>query len=291
MNSTWQRDPAWLDSQYNNRTLVPDFAEHLQHWREASAHARVLTHGRSKLNVPYGPSPAETLDVFRPERAPKGGAPVLVFIHGGYWRSLDKADHSFVAPAFVQQGVCVVVPNYGLCPAVSMSDIALQLTRALAWVVRHAAEHGGDPTRITVVGHSAGGHLAAMLLACDWTKVDADVPAHLVRNALSISGLFQLEPLRHTPFLMNDVRMDANEARRLSPALWPAPAKGSLAAVVGGDESGEFLRQNALIQKAWGVQRVPVCSALPGLNHFSVLGALAQPGHRLHRQALTLLRA
>ena len=288
---TWQRDPDWLEAEYNNRLRVPAFAEHLQYWREASAQARVAAHGRSRLDVPYGHSPAETLDVFRPERSPKGGAPVMLFIHGGYWRSLDNADHSFVDPAFTLQGVCVVVPNYALCPAVGMSEIALQMTRAVAWTVRHAADFGGDPTRITVVGHSAGGHLAAMLLGCDWAQGGADVPPHAVRTALSISGLFQLEPLRHTPFLANDLRMDAAEAKRLSPALWPAPAHGRLVALVGGDESSEFLRQNALIQQAWGQQRVPVCAALPGLNHFSVLEALAQPGHRLHRQALGLLQA
>ena len=291
MNTSWQRDPEWLDAEYNNRARVPDFAEHLQYWREASAQARTAAHGRSRLDLSYGETPAETLDVFRPERAPKGGAPVMVFIHGGYWRSLDKADHSFVAPAFTRQGACVVVPNYALCPAVGMSEIALQMARAVAWTVRHIAEFGGDPARITVVGHSAGGHLAAMLLACDWQTVGADLPSQAVRNALSISGLFQLEPLRHTPFLMNDLRLDAAEAKRLSPALWPAPKQGTLAALVGGEESGEFLRQNALIQKAWGPQRVPVCAALPGLNHFSVLEALAQPGHRLQRQVLGLLQA
>jgi arylformamidase len=217
---------------------------------------------------------------------PVNGAPVMVFIHGGYWRSLDKADHSFVAPPFVAQGACVVVINYALCPAVTVPDIALQTARALAWVARHIAAFGGDPARISVVGHSAGGHLAAMMLACDWSSLGADLPPHLVRQAVSISGLFDLAPIQQTPFLQSSLQLTDAHVRQASPAHWAAPrvadGRGQLIAVVGGDESPEFLRQNALIQHAWGPEVVPVCESLPGLNHFSVLEAMTQTGHRLH---------
>lgn len=287
-------DPAWLDSQYNNRALVPDHAIHFSRWQAWSADARrapgVLT------DVAYGHGPGETLDLFLPpRRAGAGLAPVMVFIHGGYWRSLDKADHSFVAKPFVEQGAVVVVPNYALCPAVTIPDIAVQMVRALAWTWHHVATHGGDPDRITVVGHSAGGHLAAMLLGALWPQWDADLPASVVRNALSISGLFDLEPLRHTPFLQESLRLTPAQVRKASPAGWPAPSapagRGTLACVAGGDESAEFLRQNTLLQKAWGSSVVPVCETLPGLNHFSVLEALVDPSHRLHRMALDLLQA
>ena len=287
-------DPAWLDSQYNNRALVPDHAIHFSHWHAWSADARrapgVLT------DVAYGHGPGETLDLFLPRRrAGAGLAPVMVFIHGGYWRSLDKADHSFVAKPFVEQGAVVVVPNYALCPAVTIPDIAVQMVRALAWTWHHIATHGGDPDRITVAGHSAGGHLAAMLLGALWPQWDADLPASVVRNALSISGLFDLEPLRHTPFLQESLRLTPAQVRKASPAGWPAPSapagRGTLACVAGGDESAEFLRQNTLLQKAWGSSVVPVCETLPGLNHFSVLEALVDPSHRLHRIALDLLQA
>lgn len=287
-------DPAWLDSQYNNRALVPDHAIHFSRWQAWSADARralgVLT------DVAYGHGPGETLDLFLPpRRAGAGLAPVMVFIHGGYWRSLDKADHSFVAKPFVEQGAVVVVPNYALCPAVTIPDIAVQMVRALAWTWHHVATHGGDPDRITVVGHSAGGHLAAMLLGALWPQWDADLPATVVRNALSISGLFDLEPLRHTPFLQESLRLTPAQVRKASPAGWPAPSapagRGTLACVAGGDESAEFLRQNTLLQKAWGSSVVPVCETLPGLNHFSVLEALVDPSHRLHRMALDLLQA
>ena len=287
-------DPAWLDSQYNNRALVPDHAIHFSRWQAWSADARrapgVLT------DVAYGHGPGETLDLFLPpRRAGAGLAPVMVFIHGGYWRSLDKADHSFVAKPFVEQGAVVVVPNYALCPAVTIPDIAVQMVRALAWTWHHIATHGGDPDWITVAGHSAGGHLAAILLGALWPQWDADLPASVVRNALSISGLFDLEPLRHTPFLQESLRLTPAQVRKASPAGWPAPAapagRGTLACVAGGDESAEFLRQNALLQKTWGSSVVPVCETLPGLNHFSVLEALVDPSHRLHRMALDLLQA
>ncbi len=179
---------------------------------------------------------------------------MLVYIHGGYWRALDKRDQSFVAPPFVAAGAMVVLPNYALCPAVTIEHIVLQLVQSLAWVWRHAAEHGGDPARIVVAGHSAGGHLAAMMLACDWRAVAPDLPADLVKGALAVSGVFELEPLRHAPFLAPDLNLDAATARKLSPAAMPAP-RGRLVAVVGGDESEEFLRQNALIAEAWGTRR------------------------------------
>ncbi len=288
MTTTRSSRPSgeWLDRMYNNRALVPAFAEHLAHWVGASAKARAALH--PVLDQPYGDGPAETLDIFRPQGA-RGPAPVLVFLHGGYWRSLDKAEHSFLAPAFVRQGVCVVMPNYALCPAVTIPDITLQMVHALAWTWRHIAKHGGDPRRITVAGHSAGGHLAAMMLACQWPRVAPDLPPTLVRNALSISGLYELEPLRRTPFLKDSLRLSVADARRASPALFPAPAQGTLYSVAGGDESAEFLRHNALIQQAWGRGRVPVSENLPGLNHFSVLEALADPRHRLHQLAMELL--
>ncbi|MEO5738101.1 MAG: carboxylesterase family protein, partial [Variovorax sp.] len=163
----------------------------------------------------------------------------------------------------------------------------LQMVKALAWTWHHVAEHGGDPRRITVAGHSAGGHLAAMLLACDWKALS--LPVQLVRNALSISGLYDLQPLMRTPSLQGALRLTPQDAHRASPALWPAPKQGQLYSVVGSDESEEFLRHNALIRKAWGARTVSVCEELPGLNHFSIVDALVDPAHVLHRHAMQLL--
>lgn len=277
-------DPAWLDSQYNNRARIPEHPQIFERWAAASQAAR--TQRTCRLDVPYGDGPKETLDIFV---APQHDAPVLVFIHGGWWRALDKADHSFVAPAFVDEGVTVVVPNYALCPSVTIEQITMQMVRAVAWVARHIAEHGGDPRRIVVAGHSAGGHLAAMLACCHWPAVGADLPADVVKAALSISGLFDLEPVSRTPFLKADLRLTPAAVRKLSPAYFPPPAVPVLA-TVGAQESEEFLRQNTLLRQVWGERAVPVCEAIEGTHHLNVLDSLAQPGGRLHALALGLLR-
>jgi arylformamidase len=274
------------DRMYNNRLLVPEHPRHLQHWAQASARAREEL--PCELDIVYGKEPGETLDVFP---AATSDAPVLVFMHGGYWRALDKSDHSFIAPAFTRAGVSVVVPNYALCPAVTVPQITLQTVHAVAWTWRHIARLGGDPRRITVAGHSAGGQLAAMMLACLWPSFDRELPPGLARSALAISALHDLEPIRHTPFLQPDLRLTPQQVAQVSPARLPEPDRGVLYSVCGGDESDEFLRQNRLIREAWGAKRVPVCEALPGLNHFSVLQALVDTEHRLHQLALELLRA
>jgi arylformamidase len=276
-------DPAWLEQQYNNRARVPEHAEHFRKWAEASA----LTRERSDctLDIAYGDEPGETLDVFRTGAAQ---APVLVFIHGGYWRSLDKSQHSFLAASYNAAGALVVVPNYALAPAVTVEHIALQLTRALAWVWHHAAEHGGDPSRIALAGHSAGGHLAAMLLSCRWKDVDPLMPAHPLHGALSVSGLYDLEPLRLVPSLQADLQLTPAAVKRLSPAFFPRP-RSRLFTVVGELESEEFLRQNQLIRDQWGPTAVPVCETLPGADHFSILRELADPDARLHALGRQLL--
>lgn len=276
-------DPAWLDDQYNNRARIPEHPQIFARWAADSAKARETC--ACELDVPYGNAPGETLDVFMPQRP---NAPVLVFIHGGWWRALDKADHSFIAPAFVEAGAMMVVPNYTLAPAASIEQITLQMVRALAWTWRNAARHGGDPRRIVVAGHSAGGHLAAMLLQCLWPAVASDLPAALVRSALAISGLFDLEPIRQTPFLQGDLRLTPEAVNQLSPAFMPPP-EGVLYACVGARESEEFLRQNELIRTRWGAQAVPVCEAIAGRHHLDVLDELAQPRGRLFELAQQLL--
>ncbi|NJS37141.1 MAG: alpha/beta hydrolase [Brachymonas sp.] len=277
-------NPSYLDAQYNNRLRVPNFPEYVQRWQSNSAAARKQT---CRLDIAYGDQALQKLDVF-PSTSLAKKAPVLIFIHGGYWRSMDKADHHFVAPAFTSEA-CVVIPNYPLCPAVNMEQLVLSVVQSLVWVYQHIAQFGGDPSRISVVGHSAGGHLAAMMLACQWQKVSPKLPQQLVRNALSLSGLHDLQPIMQSPYLQNDLQLSEQQVRRCSPAYFCAP-KGKLIALCGAEESEEFNRQNALIQAAWGKRSVPVCEALPGLNHFSVLEALATPGHRAHDLARSLLQ-
>jgi arylformamidase len=278
-----RQSPAWFDQQYDNGSRVADSAIILDRWARASKLVR--EQATCHLDLPYGEAAAERLDVF-PADVPN--APVLVFLHGGYWRASDKSDSSFIASAFADEGAMVVIPNYSLCPEVGMARIPLQLTQALAWVWRHAADYGGDPNRVILVGHSAGGHLASMLNCCDWKAVAPDLPRHLIKGVLSISGIYDLSPVRQAAFLQVDLKLDADAVRRLSPAQFPAP-EAPVYAVVGGDESEEFKRQNRLIRQAWGRRVVPICEEIPGCNHFDILHELADPQSRSHQLARRLL--
>ncbi|MES2959647.1 MAG: alpha/beta hydrolase [Pseudomonadota bacterium] len=278
------QDPDWLDSQYDNRRRVPEFAQHLSRWREASLHARGGL--RCHLDIPYSADGRLALDVF-PAAQPR--APVLMFIHGGYWRSLNKSDFSFVATPFVAAGSMVVVPEYSLCPAVTVDAIALQMAHALAWVHMHAAQYGGDASHCVVAGHSAGGHLAAMLLTCDGRRVSRELPTQLLRSAVSISGLYDLAPIAATPYLQVDLRLTPEVVARTSPANFAAPSGARLASVVGALESEEFRRHNRLIRDRWGSRVVPICEELAGRNHFTALDELVEPQTRLQQCVLQWL--
>lgn len=287
-------DPAWLERMYNNRALVPEHMDYLQRW--AADSAQVRANMPCAIDLAYGDGPGETLDIFPAVRAREDRVPVLVFIHGGYWRSLDKSDHSFIAPPFTLAGFCVVVVNYALCPGtpeapVTVPHIVRQMEKALGWVWRHIGEHGGDRRRITVAGHSAGGQLAAMLLTSLWPLIGAELPDGLVRSAMSMSGVHDLEPIMYTPLYQETLHLTDQQVLQASPARLPTPERGMLFCAVGGDESPEFIRQNQLMQDAWGSARVPRSQVLPGLHHFSIVDAFAKQGHDLHHMTLNLLRA
>jgi len=255
------RDAAWYDSMYNNRELVPDHGAYLARWAEASARARAQE--PCELDIAYGSGPGETLDVF--PAPPQDDGPMLVFVHGGYWRALDKSDHSFVAPAFTRHGACVVVPNYALCPAVTIPQITLQVARAVAWTWRNAARFGGDPKRIVVAGHSAGGQLAAMMLACLWPQLDAELPRDVVRGALAVSGLHDLEPIMRTPFLQPALQLTPEQVARASPARAAAAARGTLLfRVPAGWRAPNYHRQKPPDPGSLGRAPGAVCDTLPG---------------------------
>lgn len=278
-------DQAALDGQYFLRGRVADVQTYFERWARTSAETR----GRfpCRLDIAYGPSPAETLDIFLP--AASGPAPVHVFLHGGYWQALDKSDHSFVADGFVPQGAVVVVVNYALAPTVGIDEIVRQIRAALAWVWRNAADFGGDPGRIAVSGHSAGGHLAAMAACTDWPAFAAGLPADLVKGAVMIAGLYDLEPIRLC-YLNKVLGLTAAEVRRNSPLNLDIAGRPRLVLCVGADETDEFHRQQqvyaaALIQKGFA----PQIAAAPGMHHFQVVEALARPGTFLHQASLALL--
>ena len=268
-------DPDFLAREYNNRELFPDHARHFRRWQETSARTRATM--TCHLDLAYGAAPGETIDLF-PAR--KGDGSVLLFIHGGYWRSLDKKDFSYLAPAWVDAGVSLAVVNYDLCPKVSVERIVQQMLAACAWLYRNAERYGMDEERVFVSGHSAGGHLAAMILAALWPAYDRALPRDLVKGAVAVSGVYDLRPLVHVGWLNGDLRLDEEAALRLSPAYLPPATRAPLALAVGGLESSEFKRQNALLAGRWrGVLAADV--AMPGRDHFTVVDGLAEPGGAL----------
>lgn len=274
-------DRAGLDAQYNNRARFPDYKEHFANWALWSGKTRATLPGR--LDVAFGESAAERLDIFPAEQA---GAPIYVFIHGGYWYSLDKSDYSYVAEGMRPHGVTTVVINHGLAPAHDMDTIVAHNRRALAWLWRNAAAFGADRERIYVCGHSAGGHLGLMLLATDWRDYGADLPAGIVKGACAIGGIFDLEPIRLC-YLNDRLHMDAEVARRNSPLSVSYPRAAALLLVIAIDESEEFHRQTAAMEAAWRARGWPVESTIPpGLDHFSVVNDLMLPDCPLVRLQL-----
>ena len=277
-------DPAFLSREYNNRALFPEHPRHFARWAETSARAR--SRMTCYLDRAYGPSPGETLDIF-PSR--KGDGSALLFIHGGYWRSLDKRDFSFLAPAWVDAGVSLVVVNYDLCPKVTIEGIVQQMLAASVWLYRHAEQYGMDEDRLFVSGHSAGGHLAAMMLAALWPAVDRSLPRNLYKGGLAVSGVYDLRPLVHVDWLKGDLRLDDAAAFKASPAFLPPATRAPLALAVGGLESSEFKRQNALLAERW--QRVlQEDIAMPGTDHFTVIDGLGDAASPLFAGARRLMR-
>jgi arylformamidase len=277
-------DKAFLSREYNNRDLVPEHPQYMVRWAEESARARATM--TCYLDRRYGEQPGETLDIF-PAR--KGDGSCMMFIHGGYWRALDKKDFSYLAPAWVDAGVSLVVVNYDLCPRVTMDEIVRQMLRASRWLWLNAEQYGMDPDRLYVAGHSAGGHLTAMLMCALFPAFDRALPKDLWKGALAISGLYDLRPLLSVDWLNGDLRLDAESALTLSPAFMPPATRAPVMTCVGGGESSEFLRQNALLGSRWRAAfagDIP----MPGKHHFSVMDGLADPKSALFAGARRLMK-
>lgn len=271
-------DKAGIDAQYNLRAAVKDAVEHLGECARRSGILRASVN--VQLDVPYGPSHAERANVFP---AAQAGAPILVFIHGGYWQRLDKNDFDYVAAPFLAAGAAVVNVNYALAPRVAVDEIVRQVRAAIAWTWREAKSVNGDAARIHVTGHSAGGHLTAMAALTEWEGFAPGLPANVVKSALAISGLYELEPVRHT-YLNDALKLDAAAARRNSPALFIRKGAAPLALAVGADETKEFLRQQRDFATALAKAGAAPSDALEiaGRHHFDVIHDLAAPGTALH---------
>jgi arylformamidase len=277
-------DQAALDAQYNNRKRFPDYIDRFAAWGDWSQGTRNKL--KCRLDVAFGAHHMESLDIFPAEQS---GAPIYVFIHGGYWYSLDKSEFSYVAEGMVPHGVTTVVNNYVLAPNGNMDEIVRQNRAALAWIWRNATDFGADPDRIYVTGHSAGGHLAGMLLATDWPKFEAGLPRDLVKGACSISGLFELEPI-WLSYLNQKLRMDREMAKRNSPALLEFPTKAPLLLVVGKDESDEYHRQSKAMADKWSKLGYEHELIVPeGLDHFAVVDSLIDPRADLVQRQLNAM--
>jgi arylformamidase len=270
------------DLLYNPRLTVSGYEEIFERWERNSERARARLD--CYLDVPYGHADTETLDVFRARGESRG---LLMYIHGGYWRSLDKKRFSFIAPALAEAGVTVAVVNYALCPAVRVADIVMQIVQASAWLYRNGGNFGAPEARLAVCGHSAGGHLAAMTLACEWPRYSPDLPRKVVCGALSISGLYDLTEIVKVPSVNGDVRLTEKAALKVSPAFLPPATDAPLYTALGTEENEGFHAQNRLIARCWsGVHRANI--ACRGRNHFTVLDELCDPTSSLFRSALEL---
>jgi arylformamidase len=238
------------------------------------------------LDFVYGIHPRERLDIYPTE---DDFAPLVVFIHGGYWRSRSKDQFAWLAPTFTDRGVNFAALNYPLAPEARLGDIVASCRKAIHWLLSYPSGLRFDPTRVHVVGHSAGAHLAAMMLATDWPR--HALPEGTIRSATCISGLYDLEPLRFVRHL-RDLRIDAAEAAALSPAGLKPPAGGRLVAAVGGEETAEFHRHTAELAKAWKRTGLRVATpAIPGRYHFDALDALTEPRAALHKAAMQAIRS
>jgi len=280
-----KKDAQYYEHRYNPRLAVPEYAEHFEGWARRSEQARKELDGY--LDVPYGPHPMEKLDMFRARGSSRA---LLMFIHGGYWRTLDKSQHSFVAAPFVQSGITVAMVNYALCPTVTVEDIVRQMLQAGAWLYRNGGNFGAPDAKLYVAGHSAGGHLTAMLLAAQWPRFAPDLPAKVVQAGLSVSGVFDAMPVMNTPSVNVDVRLDARMARRVSPAYLPAATDAPLYLAVGGKEQEGFHEQHRLMRERWG-NAVAGEIACPDDNHFTILERLADARSPLFRRALAMMDA
>ena len=281
-------DQAALDAQFR-LTGVTDLEATMKRRLALSADARASV--RNRLKIAYGAGPSATLDLFFPPGSDDDGAlaPVLMFIHGGFWTSLDAATFSFVGGAFAPAGALVAVIDYPLIPHVRMGEIVDHVGQAIRWLTGNVRAHGGDPERIHVAGHSAGGQLAAIALDPAWQAAQS-IPAGSVCGGIAISGVFELEPLRRS-FQQGSLSLTAEDAERWGPLRRIPPsgvATAPLVVAVAGAETQEFVDQSLELAAGWRSAGHAVdLHVVAGANHIDILTeALARPGALLHAAVL-----
>jgi arylformamidase len=262
-----------LDAAYNNTAAVPERGAIVADW--AARSATVRREHNSHLDLTYGDSPRERLDLFL---AVNPKAPTLAFIHGGYWQMNDKENFAFFAKGLLPLGINLAVVEYTLAPAARLDRIVAEIRRSVQWLAEHLGDYGADPARLYVSGHSAGGHLTTMTM-----------PLRVVRGGLAISGIYDLEPIRLN-YLNTKLGLDAAEAGRNSPLLHLPETASELVVAYGTRELPELCRQSVDYGQAWAESGLPG-HLLPveGANHFTILEALGDPKGALTRTLLTMI--
>lgn len=273
-------DQEQLDAQFNLRARWPEHPDYFARWARDSAAVRDRFGGH--LDLVYGASAGQKLDLFVPEGG--GAVPLLVFIHGGYWQSLDKGDFSYLAPPFLEAGIAFASINYDLAPQARIPEILEQVRAAVAWLYRHAGDYAIDAERLHLAGHSAGGHLTAMALATDWSAssdLGPGLPDGLIKGACSVSGIYDLEPIRLS-YQQAVLEIDAETMERITP-LRNLPARQvPLILALGSEETAAFHNQQAAFLSAWRGAGLSVeVVELGGRNHFTAIDALGEEDHAL----------
>ncbi|MDH4065454.1 MAG: alpha/beta hydrolase [Acidobacteriota bacterium] len=262
---------AEIDAQYNASMSVADATAELRHYVERARTA--VDTLPSVLDVPFGPTRAETLDIFPAASSP---APVFIYLHGGYWRALSSREFSGIALGLHPLGITTVVVNYALCPRVSLDEVTRQARASVAWVLRRIGDHGGDPTRVAVGGHSAGAHLAAMCLETAWAD-DYGLPVDPLAGAVLVSGVYDIEPLRYS-YLQPAIQLDDGLIRRNSPMFHVRPCATPVRVTWGSDETSEFVRQAADFHAAWQAGgNASELAPQPDANHFTAIHGFEDP--------------
>ncbi len=275
-NAEWSEE---LERDYNLREAFPDHPRYFADWRGRSAAARARL--AAAVGLAYGPGPRQKLDLFR---AAGRRVPLLVFVHGGYWRTMDRSDFSFLAEPLVARGVSVAIPSYSLCPQATLDDIVQDVRAGFTWIGAHADSYGVDPERIHLSGWSAGAQLAAMLVA----GLNGATQA---RSAFLLSGIYDLRPIRHTR-ANDDLRLDAPAAARNSPLLLRPGAVTRLAVAAGALETAAFRKQSRDLAAAWGAH-LPEVSAheIAGVHHYGIVSELGDAGSVLFGLLLGQIRS
>lgn len=276
-------DAETLEAKYNLGALRPDLPDVMQRWQERTNRLSGQSHVRTDLS--YGDGERDKLDFYSAGQ----GSPLLIYIHGGYWQRGDKNLYGWISEAFVQHGISVAVPNYNLTPSVRIGQIAPQLQRAVLTLWQQADTLGFARDNMTVMGHSAGGHLTAMMMATQWPEIDAALPSQLFHGAVPISGIFELEPLVHTS-INTGPGMDIDEARANSPCHIPPVTDATQLVAVGGGETTELIRQSDdHATRYQTAQRSMPRYTVPGADHFDALEPLAQADSEFFSQVMALI--